>query len=735
MTGARTWIQAGLCALAVALTGPLYAGFFGGFLDASWPITAAAGAGALAAALTARWPLALRLPCGVLGFGVYATAVLLPGTTRYGLPTGRTAAALWTGVSRGWARMLSVALPADPRPDLLMTPVLVAFAAAFTAVLLLRSSRPLVPAAPPMVAFAVAVLASAGRDVTQFPATGAVLAAVALLLLARAAADSTPGRLAGALLAGVPLALAVAAAGVAGAAALPLGRHRLDPHAWHPPPLRFAATLTPLATVGTQRAESPPRTLFTVDLGGQPAPDRIRLAALDSYDGLLWTSGDRFLLAGHRLAPDPGLSGARRVSARIAVADLPGPFVPAIGWPVGLAGPTVDSGRFGFSDRSGALVTDGSLRGTGYDVTGEVRPPDDGLRTATASPAREFDGYRGLPPGLPDPLRTLAADLAGQSGYAYGRLLAIERYVRAVPSAPDTPTGQSYAALARMLTGRPEDRVADAQQPAAAFAVLARAAGLPARVAVGYLLRDGRQGSYTVTTRDAHAWAEVHFDGYGWVAFDPAGTATVASARGPDTPDVAEPTPTPAAVPTAAAAPSPVPTAGIAAVGRAARILHSGRNTSRAAVAAGAGLAALAVLAGTGVVVAKRRRRTRRRAGPPARSVVGAWREALDRLVESGVRIPASTTPHRAAAQARERLGDRHAGVETTLAELSELVDAAVFAPAGSDAAAASRAWRLEAVLRRQLRPGRVGLGRLRARLDPRPLLPAGRQPRELVDA
>src|SRR5204863_4579706 len=57
----------------------------------------------------------------------------------------------------------------------------------------------------------------------------------------------------------------------------------------------------------------------------------------------------------------------------------------------------------------------------------------------------------------------------------------------------------------------------------AAFAVLARDQGFPARVAVGYLLRpQARSGdTYTVTTADAHAWAEVDMTGYGWVSFDP----------------------------------------------------------------------------------------------------------------------------------------------------------------------------------------------------------------------
>ena len=55
--------------------------------------------------------------------------------------------------------------------------------------------------------------------------------------------------------------------------------------------------------------------------------------------------------------------------------------------------------------------------------------------------------------------------------------------------------------------------------------VLARAAGLPARLVVGYAsgLYDPQQARYKVTEADAHAWTEIYFPGYGWVEFEPTG--------------------------------------------------------------------------------------------------------------------------------------------------------------------------------------------------------------------
>ncbi len=51
---------------------------------------------------------------------------------------------------------------------------------------------------------------------------------------------------------------------------------------------------------------------------------------------------------------------------------------------------------------------------------------------------------------------------------------------------------------------------------------MARSIGLPARVAVGFTTGLSRaDGAYSVLGKNAHAWPEVWFDGYGWVQFEP----------------------------------------------------------------------------------------------------------------------------------------------------------------------------------------------------------------------
>ncbi|MDF1485084.1 DUF3488 and transglutaminase-like domain-containing protein [Ramlibacter sp. H39-3-26] len=66
---------------------------------------------------------------------------------------------------------------------------------------------------------------------------------------------------------------------------------------------------------------------------------------------------------------------------------------------------------------------------------------------------------------------------------------------------------------------------------ASAFAVLMRAAGVPARIVTGYQggEMNSVDGYWTVRQSDAHAWTEVWMEGRGWVRVDP--TAAVAPAR------------------------------------------------------------------------------------------------------------------------------------------------------------------------------------------------------------
>jgi hypothetical protein len=64
---------------------------------------------------------------------------------------------------------------------------------------------------------------------------------------------------------------------------------------------------------------------------------------------------------------------------------------------------------------------------------------------------------------------------------------------------------------------------------ATSMAVLARAAGLPSRLVVGYATGsyDPANNRYVVTEADAHSWVEIYFAGRGWVEFEPTASLPV----------------------------------------------------------------------------------------------------------------------------------------------------------------------------------------------------------------
>jgi hypothetical protein len=68
---------------------------------------------------------------------------------------------------------------------------------------------------------------------------------------------------------------------------------------------------------------------------------------------------------------------------------------------------------------------------------------------------------------------------------------------------------------------------------AGAMALMLRYLGIPARVAVGFAggTYDAKQDVWNVSDREAHAWVEVWFKGYGWLPFDPTPPAPGAARR------------------------------------------------------------------------------------------------------------------------------------------------------------------------------------------------------------
>jgi len=115
----------------------------------------------------------------------------------------------------------------------------------------------------------------------------------------------------------------------------------------------------------------------------------------------------------------------------------------------------------------------------------------------------------------------LTQQAVGDKSNPYDKVLAIKKFLEshyvydtAAPGAPQTEDAITYFLL--------KSRRGYCDVFASAMAIMCRQAGVPARVVTGYATGeyDRKDGLYHVRQRDRHAWAEVYFPNYGWIAFD-----------------------------------------------------------------------------------------------------------------------------------------------------------------------------------------------------------------------
>ena len=105
---------------------------------------------------------------------------------------------------------------------------------------------------------------------------------------------------------------------------------------------------------------------------------------------------------------------------------------------------------------------------------------------------------------------------------------------------PTTSAHRSRPARRRSRTSWSGRSSATASSSPGTMALMLRYLGIPARVAVGFTSGTWKDGRWTVTDHDAHAWVEAWFAGHGWLAFDPTpgrGTLTATYTNASDSAD------------------------------------------------------------------------------------------------------------------------------------------------------------------------------------------------------
>jgi hypothetical protein len=129
--------------------------------------------------------------------------------------------------------------------------------------------------------------------------------------------------------------------------------------------------------------------------------------------------------------------------------------------------------------------------------------------------------YLQIPDEVPDRVYELALQLTATQPTPYDRAVAIEQYLRQFEYTLDLEDPPAYHDIADYFLFELQKGYCDYY--ATSMVVLARAAGLPARFATGYVTGpyDVEREKYVVTADLAHAWPEIYFAGYGWVTFEP----------------------------------------------------------------------------------------------------------------------------------------------------------------------------------------------------------------------
>jgi len=138
---------------------------------------------------------------------------------------------------------------------------------------------------------------------------------------------------------------------------------------------------------------------------------------------------------------------------------------------------------------------------------------------------RIHEMYTTLPDDFPDRVRELAYTITEDATNDYERMRLLESYLNqnfAYTLTPG-PSPQNRDFVDHFLF---DIRQGYCVHFATAFVTMARSLGVPARYVEGFLVHNSwsverNEGYIDVLNNMAHAWAEVHFEGSGWVRFEP----------------------------------------------------------------------------------------------------------------------------------------------------------------------------------------------------------------------
>jgi len=398
-------------------------------------------------------------------------------------------------------------------------------------------------------------------------------------------------------------------------------RPPFDPRHLVHPPRQVESGMNPLDQIAGWLAQ-PSVPMFTVR---SSAPDNLRLAVLDRFDGTRWTATERYGDLPAQI-PCPAGQAVPTASVRTSVTlqGLPGAWLPAQDRPTSVSG--IDAR---VATASAALMRPPSSDGPATYLVESRVPRYTAAALVSATPAAN-DAARWLPAGLPPQLAQDARSATGPAAVPFQQMVLLERWLRSHHQFDRSAApGHSYASLAYFLG---TSKRGTSEQFATAFAVMARSLGFPTRVVVGFTpAEDARPGQrFLVRSGDALAWPEVEFAGTGWVPFYP--TPSIPHGASRPGPLAGGQSAVRSAIDEKAVLTKVAPKVDDTA-GPPNRSSSHGPRWQRLLVLVGVGVIALTfMVVAAGVVQVRLRTRRRRTAARSHVRVLGAWREATEHV-------------------------------------------------------------------------------------------------------
>jgi transglutaminase-like putative cysteine protease len=256
------------------------------------------------------------------------------------------------------------------------------------------------------------------------------------------------------------------------------------------------------------------------------APGYLRLTSLDDFDGSTFSQPALTAKPNSRVdGPVPGTSapaptqGNPAITTTIDVSNLRVHWLPVTSEPASVK---VD-GEWLYDAPTGTIFSaKDSTADQSYTMTSVPLDPSPSQLAAAGPPGPAEADELTLPESLSPAVKQLAHTITKGATTPYSDAVKIQAYLAdsntytydtSVSANPGANSLEDF-----LLT----TKRGFCQQFSASMAVLARIMGIPARVAVGFTAgTKQKDGSYLVTTRDAHAWPELWFQGIGWVPFEP----------------------------------------------------------------------------------------------------------------------------------------------------------------------------------------------------------------------